>query len=55
MLMPALGLFSVDLWLTYLVTVLLALRLGRALRFGDQVVAVLARPARRHRLSARDS
>ena len=52
--MPALGLVSVDLWLTYLVAVLLALRLSRALRSSDQLVAVLARPTRRPRLPARD-
>lgn len=52
--MPAFGLFSADLWLTYLVTALLALRLAWALRFSDQLVTVLARPTRRRGLPSRD-
>jgi hypothetical protein len=48
MIIPALSLLSVALWLTYLVTVLLALRLRRSLRFDNRLVAAVARPRRQN-------
>jgi len=51
MVTAALDLLSVGLWLTYLATILLALRLHRGLQLGDRLVAVLARPRPQHRRS----
>lgn len=51
MINAALSLLSLGLWLTYLTTVLLALRLHRGLQLGDRLVAVLARPRPQHRRS----
>lgn len=44
MTIAALGLLSVELWLTCVATVLLALRHHRAFQVSDRVVAALARP-----------
>lgn len=44
MINAALGLLSVGLWLTYLATILLALRLHHGLQPSDRLVAALARP-----------
>jgi hypothetical protein len=51
MFIAALGLLSVELWLTYLATVLLALRLQRGLQFSDRLVAALAKPRPQYRRS----
>ena len=51
MVIAALGLLSVELWLTCLATVLLALHLHRAFRVNDRLVAALARPNRQSRAS----
>ena len=48
MIIPALSLLSLALWLTYLVTVLLALRLHRSLRFDNLFVAAVAKPRRQN-------
>jgi hypothetical protein len=44
MVFAALGLLSVELWLAFAVTVLLALRLHRALQLSDRLVAATVRP-----------
>ena len=43
------GTLSLDLWLTLLLTGVVALQLHRALRFGHRPIAALARPDRRRR------
>lgn len=51
MTIAALGLLSVELWLTCLATVLLALRLHRAFQMSDRLVAILARRRGQSRLA----
>lgn len=49
MVVVALGLLSVELWLTVAVTILLALRLHRAFQLSERLIAATAWPRPQHR------
>lgn len=51
MVIAALGVLSVELWLTYLATILLALRMHRTLQVSDRLVAALSKRGSQQRQS----
>ena len=51
MVIATLGILSVELWLTYLATILLALRMHRTLQVSDRLVAALSKRRSQQRQS----